>query len=214
MLEEEYQQRRVLPRHLRPAPAPEAAFAYTIRAAEPTDLPDIREIHTHYVRNSSVTFDAHAFSVAAWKRRYDEVRRRKLPFLVAENPSGQVLGYAVVEPWNPRDRSNRVVEDSIYLGPASGGKGLGRALMVALLDECRAAGVREVVAVIADRAAEASIRLHASLGFEEVGRMGHVGYKYERWLGTVTMRLRLRSARRARELPQRSGGTARVPRVR
>lgn len=198
MLEEEYSQRRRLPRHLRPAVAEEAAFTYAIRAAEPTDLPDIREIHGHYVRNSSVTFDASAFSFAAWKQRYDDVRRRGLPFLVAENPSGQVLGYAVVTPWNARDRSNRTVEDSIYLGPASGGKGLGRALMTALLDECRAVGVREVVAVIADRSAEASIRLHASLGFVETGRMARVGYKYERWLGTVTMQLRLRSGRRPR----------------
>ncbi|WIE74399.1 GNAT family N-acetyltransferase [Curtobacterium sp. MCSS17_007] len=195
MLEEEYQRRRVLPRHLRaPVPA-EAAFAYTIRAAEPRDLPDVREIHTHYVRNSSVTFDPAAFTFARWKQRYDEVRRRGLPFLVAENPSGQILGYALVDPWNPRDRSNHVVEDSIYLGAASGGKGLGRALMEALLDECRAAGVREVIAVIADRQAEASIRLHERLGFEEVGRMGKVGFKYDRWLGTVTMRLRLRGPR-------------------
>lgn len=195
MLEEEYQRRRVLPRHLRaPVPA-EAAFSYTIRAAEPRDLPDVREIHTHYVRNSSVTFDPAAFTFARWKQRYDEVRRRGLPFLVAENPSGQILGYALVDPWNPRDRSNHVVEDSIYLGAASGGKGLGRALMEALLAECRAAGVREVIAVIADRQAEASIRLHERLGFEEVGRMGKVGYKYDRWLGTVTMRLRLRGPR-------------------
>jgi L-amino acid N-acyltransferase YncA len=198
VLEEEYQQRRVLPRHLRPAVEPEPAFSYSIRAAEPVDLPDIREIHTHYVRNSSVTFDASAFTHAAWKRRYDEVRRRRLPFLVAQSPSGQILGYALVEAWNPRDRSSRTVEDSIYLGAASAGKGLGRSLMTALLEECRAAGVREVVAVIADRSADASIRLHESLGFEEVGRMAHVGYKYERWLGTVTMRLRMRSWSRSR----------------
>lgn len=198
MLEEEYQRRRVLPRHLRPSPAPEMPFAYRIRTAEPTDLADIRAIHEHYVRNSSVTFDASTWSFVAWKRRYDDVRRRGLPFLVAENPSGQVLGYAVVTPWNTRDRSNRVVEDSIYLGPASGGKGLGRALLSALVDECRACGVREIVAVIADRAAEASIRLHASLGFVETGRMARVGFKYERWLGTVTMQLRLRGGRRSR----------------
>ncbi|MBT2503683.1 GNAT family N-acetyltransferase [Curtobacterium sp. ISL-83] len=198
MLEEEYQRRRVLPRHLRAPAPPETGFAYTIRPAESHDLPHIREIHTHYVRNSSVTFDPAAFTYAAWKRRFDDIRKRKLPFLVAENPSGQILGYALVEPWNPRDRSNHVVEDSIYLGAASGGKGLGRALMEALLDACQAAGVREVVAVIADRQAEASIRLHERLGFEEIGRMGRVGYKYDRWLGTVTMRLRLRGGRRNR----------------
>ncbi|PZE28895.1 MULTISPECIES: GNAT family N-acetyltransferase [unclassified Curtobacterium] len=200
MLEEEYQPRRRLPRHLRPATTPEPAFTYVIRAAEPSDLPDVRDIHGHYVRNSSVTFDASAFSFAAWKQRYDDVRRRGLPFLVAENPSGQILGYALVTPWNPRDRSNRVVEDSIYLRPASGGKGLGRALLTALLEESAVAGVREVVAVIADRAAEASIRLHASLGFTETGRMARVGYKYERWLGTVTMQLRLRGGRGRRPL--------------
>ncbi|PZE65661.1 MULTISPECIES: GNAT family N-acetyltransferase [unclassified Curtobacterium] len=196
MLEEEYQQRRSLPRHLR-APAPPApVFTYAIRPATTADLPEVREIHTHYVRNSSVTFDAAAFTFAAWKRRYDELQRRKLPFLVAQAPSGQVLGYALVEPWNPRDRSNHVVEDSIYLGAASGGKGLGRALMEALLEACRAAGVREVIAVIADRSADASIRLHERLGFEEIGRMGRVGFKYDRWLGTVTMRLRLRGLRK------------------
>ncbi|MDT0233493.1 N-acetyltransferase family protein [Curtobacterium sp. BRB10] len=195
MLEEEYQRRRVLPRHLRAPAATETAFEYRIRAAEVGDLPHVREIHTHYVRNSSVTFDPAAFTYAAWKKRYDDIRKRRLPFLVAENPAGHILGYALVDAWNPRDRSNHVVEDSIYLGAASGGKGLGRALMEALLDECRSAGVREVVAVIADRQAEASIRLHERLGFEEVGRMGKVGYKYDRWLGTVTMRLRLRGPR-------------------
>lgn len=56
--------------------------------------------------------------------------------------------------------------------------------------------MREVIAVIADRSADASIRLHERLGFEEVGRMGRVGYKYDRWLGTVTMRLRLKGIRR------------------
>jgi L-amino acid N-acyltransferase YncA len=196
VLEDEYQQRRVLPRHLRPPAPSETAFTYAIRPATAADLPEVREIHTHYVRNSSVTFDATAFTYAAWKRRFDEVQRRQLPFLVAENPSGQVLGYALVEPWNIRDRSNHVVEDSIYLGAASGGKGLGRALMEALLEACRTVGVREVIAVIADRSADASIRLHERLGFEEVGRMGRVGYKYDRWLGTVTMRLRLKGIRR------------------
>ncbi|MCJ1713737.1 GNAT family N-acetyltransferase [Curtobacterium sp. VKM Ac-2922] len=205
MLEEEYRQRRILPRHLRPPTPTETAFTWSIRSAEPADLPDIREIHAHYVRNSSVTFDGAVLSFAAWKKRFEEIRRRQLPFLVAVNPAGQLLGYALVDPWNPRDRSNHVVENSIYLGPASGGKGLGRALMEALLDACRDAGVREVVAVIADRSADASIRLHERLGFEEIGRMGKVGYKYDRWLGTVTMRLRLKGgrSRRGRERERR-----------
>ena len=58
------------------------------------------------------------------------------------------------------------------------------------------AGIREMIAVIADKNAEASIGLHARLGFTEVGRMGRVGFKFGRWLGTVTMQKSLKKRRK------------------
>jgi phosphinothricin acetyltransferase len=84
------------------------------------------------------------------------------------------------------------VENSIYLGPASTGKGIGRALMGELLSRAKAAGIKEVVAVIADKGAEASIALHADFGFTEIGHMGRVGFKFGRWLGTVLMQRSLK----------------------
>lgn len=192
MLEEEYEPRRRLPPHLRPVPVPEAPFRFTIRPAELTDLPSIREIYNHYVRNSSITFDSAPVSLAALRRRFERIGRLGLPFLVAENPAGQLLGYATVYPWSEKAASRYTVENSIYLGPASTGKGLGGVLLGELIERSRTAGVREIIAVIADRGADASLGLHSSYGFRDIGRMGRVGYKYDRWLGTVMMQKSLR----------------------
>src|SRR3712207_5495668 len=192
MLEEEYQERRRLPRHLRP-PAPEpAAFSFTIRAAEPTDLPDIREIYNLYVANSTVTFDEDPMTLAAWRSKFAYLQKLGMPFIVAVSPGGNVLGYALVTPWAQKKAYRFTVENSIYLSPAATGKGLGSALMAELIARSKAAGLKEIIAVIADRGAEASIKMHESFGFKEIGRMGRVGYKFERWLGTIMMQKSLK----------------------
>ncbi len=186
MLEEEYEKsRRRLPRHLRRAQTPETGFEYEIRAAEARDIPDIREIYNYYVTNSVVTFDEKKWTLASWRDKFAHLQKLGLPFLVAQSPSGQVLGYALVQPWAGKSAYRYTVENSIYLGPGAGGKGLGRALLAALIQACEEKGIREIVAVISDKGAEASIALHERAGFVEVGRMGRVGFKFGRWLGTV-----------------------------
>lgn len=188
--------RRRMPRHLRrPAPAPDV-FSYEIRAATAADLPDVREIYNHFVSNSVVTFDEKRSSIRYWREKFATLTRLGLPFLVAVSPAGQVLGYALVQPWASKTAYRYTVEDSIYLGPGAGGKGLGSALLQALIEACEKIGLREIVAVISDSGAEASIRLHERLGFVEVGRMGRVGFKFGRSLGTIYMQRSLRSRRR------------------
>jgi L-amino acid N-acyltransferase YncA len=192
VLEEEYQPRRQLPPHLRPAPEPEATFSFEIRSAEPGDVPSIREIFNHYVLNSSITLSDTPWTLAEARKKVDSARQRGYPFVVATSPGGQVLGFAYVYPWKQKAAFRFSVENHIYLGPASTGKGLGRALLGELIERSRAAGVREMIAVIADRNADASIHLHESFGFKDVGHMGKVGFKYDRWLGTVMMEKNLR----------------------
>ncbi|WP_314424495.1 GNAT family N-acetyltransferase [uncultured Microbacterium sp.] len=189
--------RRVLPRHLRPQPAPEV-FSYSIRAARSADLPHVREIYNHFVSNSVVTLDERRSSIPYWRDKLALLNRLELPFLVAVSPGGTVIGYALAQPWAGKNAYRFTVEDSIYLGPGAGGKGLGAALLQALIDACEKLGIREMVAVISDTKAEASIRLHAKLGFVEAGRMGRVGHKFGRDLGTVYMRRALRPVRRRR----------------
>ncbi|MGN6125392.1 MAG: GNAT family N-acetyltransferase [Humibacter sp.] len=192
MLEEEYETRRTLPPHLRkPAPA-ETPFSYSIRDAKPGDLPHVREIYNHYVTNSTVTFDEDTMSLREWKSKYAYLQRLGMPFIVAESPNGQILGYALVSPWKQKKAYRFTVENSIYLGQASTGKGLGTALMQALIDASKQAGLKEMIAVIADQGAEASIAMHKRFGFKEIGSMGHVGYKFDRWLGTVLMQKSLK----------------------
>jgi L-amino acid N-acyltransferase YncA len=192
VLEEEYEQRRVLPQHLRPAPEPEPEFEYVIRPATEQDLPSVREIYNHYVLNSSVTFDEKPQTLAALRKKFALATKLGMPYLVAETPRGNLLGAAWVFPWQGNSANRRSVELSIYLGPAATGKGLGKVLLERLLTEAKLAGIKNVIAVIADKGAEASIQMHKKFGFKETGRMGKVGFKYERWLGTVTLQKTLK----------------------
>jgi L-amino acid N-acyltransferase YncA len=192
VLEEEYEQRRVLPRHLRKQPEPEPPFGFEIRDATPRDLPDVREIYNYYVTNSVVTFDEDRMSLREWRSKHAYLAKLGLPFLVAVSPNQQVLGYALVAPWKQKAAYRYTVESSIYLRPAATGKGLGRSLLGALIERSRQAGLKEMLAVIADKGAEGSLALHESFGFTEIGRMGRVGYKFDRWLGTVMLQKSLK----------------------
>ncbi|MCY7412350.1 MAG: N-acetyltransferase family protein [Salinibacterium sp.] len=192
MLESEYERRRILPPHLRPKPAEETPFTYTVRNATLADVPSVREIYNHYVMNSTVTFDEKPMTLSEMRKKFEKVTQKKMPFIVAENPAGQILGYANVYPWKEKAAYRYTVENSIYLGPAATGRGLGTALLGELIERSRAAGLKEIIAVIADRGAEASIAVHEKFGFVEIGHMGRVGFKFERWLGTVLMQKSLK----------------------
>jgi L-amino acid N-acyltransferase YncA len=192
MLEEEYQPRRQLPPHLRPAPAAEPEFSYSLRAAQLRDLPSIREIYNLYVRNSSVTFGQEPLTIPALRKKFETIAQRGYPFIVAESPNEQLLGFAYVQPWNARASNRFSVENHIYLGPAATSKGLGTALLGELIERSRLVGIKVILAVIADKGADASIRLHESFGYKTTGHMGKVGFKYDRWLGSVLMELKLK----------------------
>ena len=192
MLEEEYQathRPREAQRNLPPLQVP---FEYSIRDARLEDMPDVREIYNHYVANSTVTFDETPLSLREARSKFQHLQKLGMPYLVAESPSQQILGYAYVYPWKEKAAYRFTVENSIYLRSASTGKGLGKVLMGALITRSKQAGLKEIIAVIADKGAEASIKMHQDFGFKEIGRMGKVGFKFERWLGTVLMQKSLK----------------------
>lgn len=195
MRPDEYQKPRKLPKHLQPVQEPEA-FGFTIREARETDLPSVREIYNYYVTNSSVTFDEKTWTLKQWREKFAHLTKLGLPFIVAESPSGQVLGYALLAQWRPKSAYRFTTENSIYLGPSAGGKGIGRALLGELIARGEAVGIRQILAVISDKGAEASIALHEKFGFVEVGRMGRVGFKFGRWLGTVILQKELPKKRK------------------
>ena len=158
-----------------------------VRAAKITDLGEILDIYNFYVKNSAVTFDVEPMSLADWREKFEWLSGLNMPFLVAATSNGSIIGFAYVAPWRQKAAYRRTVEDSIYLRPAAIGKRVGTRLMKELLAEAKAAGVREVVAVISDRGADASIQLHKSFGFKNQGHLAKVGFKFERWLGTILL---------------------------
>jgi L-amino acid N-acyltransferase YncA len=179
-----------------------AAELVSIRPAEASDLGAVERIYAHYVSNTTVSFELEPPDAAAWRDRFAKVTEAGLPFLVAELPEdgvpgdglagdglagGGVAGYAYCSPWKPRPAYRHTVEDSIYVAPWAGRRGAGGMLLAALLDGCAAAGVREVIAVIADTGDPASVQLHIRHGFLPAGRLTRVGFKHGSWLDTVLM---------------------------
>ena len=165
----------------------------SVRAAEAGDLPAVAAIYAPYVERTVITFETESPDAGAWAARFDAVTARGLPFLVAES-GGAVVGYAYAGPWKERAAYRHTVEDAIYLAPGATGRGVGRALLDALLRACANAGVQQVVAVIADSGDPASTCLHTRCGFREVGRLERVGFKHGRWVDTVLMQRSLVTA--------------------
>ena len=159
----------------------------TLRAAETKDSFAICEIYNFYIKNSVVTFDEQTMTPNQWEEKLEYLNKQKLPFIVAQTETGEILGFAYVAPWRQKSAYRRTVEDSIYLGAAATGKRIGTKLLEELLTLSRQAGVKEVVAVISDSGAESSVRLHEQFGFKKQGHLAKVGFKFDRWLGTILM---------------------------
>lgn len=164
-----------------------------ISPATVADLGAVAAIYAHYVTATVATFEEVPPTVDDWRVRLDDLAARGLPFLVAR-VDDEVAGYAYAAPWRPKPAYRHTVEDSVYLAPGSTGRGVGRSLLEPLLDGCEAAGMRQVIAVIADTGSDASAALHRRLGFTHVGRLTAVGRKHGRWIDTVLMQRTLPSA--------------------
>jgi L-amino acid N-acyltransferase YncA len=160
--------------------------AATLRPATSGDLPALRAIYVWHVLNGAASFEEVPPDQEEFERRWRHVTELGLPYLVACDESG-LLGYAYAGPYRPRSAYRFTVEDSIYLDPSATGRGIGRRLLTAVIDGATAAGKRQMLAVIGDSANRASVALHASLGFTEVGTFRSVGLKFGRWVDSVLM---------------------------
>lgn len=158
----------------------------SLRAARADDLARVTEIYRHHVLTGSATFELEPPSVEEMAQRHAAVVARGFPWLIAVS-AGCIAGYAYATSFRPRPAYAWTVEDSIYLDPAWTGRGVGRALLERLIAECEQLGLRQMVAVIGDSANVASINLHRVLGFTDAGVQRGVGFKFGRWLDTVTM---------------------------
>jgi phosphinothricin acetyltransferase len=150
------------------------------------DLAAITAIYADAVLTNTATFEIEPPSEAEMAQRVRALLDAGYPYLVAES-GGSVLGYAYAGTYRLRIGYRYTVEDSVYLAAEARGQGIGGALLGRLLEECAAAGFRQMIACIGDSANLASIRLHAAAGFERTGMFPNVGYKFGRWIDAVFM---------------------------
>lgn len=163
----------------------------SIRAALESDLDRITGIYADAVTHGTASYELEPPSRAEMGVRFDSLTGGGFPYLVAEK-DGTLLGYAYAGAFRPRPAYRFIVEDSVYVAPNAKGQGVGLLLMQALIEACRVAGFRQIIAVIGDGHADsASVRLHEKLGFRHSGRLEGSGYKHGRWLDTVFMQLSL-----------------------
>jgi phosphinothricin acetyltransferase len=160
-----------------------------VRPATLADLPAITAIYGHAVRTGTASYEYDPPSQEEMTRRFDALKAGGFPYLAAESDAG-IIGYAYAGPFRTRPAYRFMVEDSIYLAPETQGRGAGKLLLRQLIRDCEALGFRQMTAVIGDAAVNlASVRLHASLGFIECGRIVGSGFKFGRWCDTLLMQL-------------------------
>lgn len=160
-----------------------------LRDATPADLPAILAIYNHAVAETTAIWNETLVDLDNRKAWYDLRQTRGFPILVAEI-EGRIAGYASYGDWRPFDGFRHSVEHSVYVEKEFYGRGLGKALMTALIERARAGNIHVMVAAI-EAGNTGSIALHTSLGFRLVGTHYEVGRKFGRWLDLTMMELKL-----------------------
>lgn len=160
--------------------------APTIRPSTDDDLDAITAIYGENVLTGTGTFETSPPSTDDMATRRASVLALGLPWLVAEI-DGVIVGYAYAGLFRSRAAYRYTVEDSIYVLGSAHGRGVGKALLLALITACEAIGVRQMLGVIGDSGNAASIRLHEACGFRHMGAIEGVGWKFDHWLDVVFM---------------------------
>ena len=159
-----------------------------IRSVKSEDAAAIAAIYNHYVLETTISFEVEPLSAEKMRVRIAQMAA-EFPYLVWEE-AGLVLGYACAHRWKERAAYAGTWEVTIYLHPQSCGQGIGSLLLERLIDDCRRAGCRSLIACITGENA-ASRAFHQRFGFRQVSEFSRVGMKFGRLLDVVDYQLEL-----------------------
>lgn len=155
-----------------------------IRRAELADVPAILEIYNEAILTTLATFDTEPKTLeerTTWFAAHDE----RHPVLVAL-VDGQVAGWASLTQYSDRRAYDDTAETSFFVHSKYRGRGVGRKLKAAIIDEARRLRFHTLIARITETSAE-SIHLNESAGYFHVGRLREVGRKFDRLLDVLIM---------------------------
>jgi len=169
-------------RHVVPSLEP----GIVVRNATEADVTTIHTIYAHEVLHGLATFEETPPTANELLSRRENVLNLGLPYLAAEL-NGRIVGYSYATAYRPRPAYRNTIEDSVYVADGMQGRGVGGALLAALISRCETGPWRQMIAVIGDSGNAGSIALHERLGFRQVGSLEAVGFKLGRWVDTVLM---------------------------
>jgi phosphinothricin acetyltransferase len=164
----------------------EGTASLVVRDAAEADMEAVARIYAHYVERGLATFEEVSPTSEEMRARRAKALAIGAPYLVAEI-DGKIVGYCYATPYHARPAYRHTLEDSVYVAPGLGGRGVGGALLAALIARCETGPWRQMVAIIGDSANVASIAVHKRYGFEPVGTLRSVGFKLGRWVDTPIM---------------------------
>lgn len=167
--------------------------APTIREATVLDAGPIAAIYAWHVLNGVATFEETPPDSDDMRERLSVLVSGGYPLLVA-CLGDDVIGYAYAGPHKLRSAYRFTVEDTVYLHRDFRGKGVGGALLGALVNAASARGFRQMIAVIGDSGNAASIALHRGHGFRHIGVAHRLGFKFGREWDVVYMQRALSPA--------------------
>ena len=156
-----------------------------VRPSRDSDVEAMLTIYRHHIRRGieDSVDDSGTPEPDDLRDRRKNLRNTRLPHLVATS-AGEVVGYAYVVLFRKRPAYRYTVKHSIYVHREHLGRGVGRLLLQELIDTCAAAGFRQIIGYI-DADNTASLAIHDKFGFQRVGLLPGVAYRYGRWADTV-----------------------------
>lgn len=156
-----------------------------IRDADPKDIPEIKAIWNHYVRDSVATFSSEDKTETGLVDLLNEKRANGEAFIVSCE-GDTILGFATYGQFRKGNGYRHTYESTIYLSPNARGKGMGQVLLSTIEDHCRAKGGHSLIAAVT-ASNEAAVAFHKSLGYSDTALLTNAGYKYDVWHDLLLM---------------------------
>jgi len=153
-----------------------------------SDLSAINDIYNHYVLRSTCTYQEEPEPIED-RRKWFAYHGEAHPIIVAE-AGGQIVGWGSLSAYHARSAYRRTVENSVYVHHDFHRRGIGSVLLDELITRARSLRHHVIIAAI-DAEQPVSVALHARFGFQKVGHMKHLGFKFNRWLDVIYMELLL-----------------------
>lgn len=165
---------------------------YKLKECTENQLPEILEIFNHAILNSTALYDYKTRTMDTMKSWYADKQLGNYPIIGVFDTDDVLLGFATYGQFRVRPAYKYTVEHSVYVRSDKRGHGFGKLLLKEIIVKAEEQNYHVMVGVI-DASNEVSLKLHEKEGFELIGKMKQVGYKFGTWLDASFYQLILKS---------------------